>query len=559
MQNTQDSPVTPSRAPSMEQLPANCNILLLNIGKMVKDSDSYIREHPLLCSGCSATCSKLNQINDSKTWTCVFCAAENPLSNDNIFKIREEGDELYSGDPLLENEYSFGNQSMIIFCIDISGSMSVTTELSQDQSNDYNIVYKSRMEAVKSALDQTLDILHKQHCEKRVALVTFSDQVKLYGDGLKEPLVLQDTELLDPDHLKSQGEDQPLPRPLSETLHALKEKIHCLEESGATALGPAALVSIAIASKSPGSKVIICTDGRANTDLGNLEDISEEYAYQSSKLYYSNLGDLALQHSVVVSVVTIEGTNCRLPELGQLADKTGGKVNIVHPLKLADEFQSILEEDIIATNVKLKVFLPLTMYFLYEGDQQSVLEKSFGSVTSDTVLSTEFNIYSSKIKEVLRFSQLPIQLHLTYTLPDGRSRWRILSLRRPVTNDCSTALESIDLSVLQIHSVQFSARLAMEGYVSEARNVALELKALIDMVMRHEKYEAPDVVYEDWENSMAPIYEDLQEYMKEDSSGKTEQDSHREVPVVKTFSDEMATMIFHMKRAKNKVLSKLGN
>ncbi|KAG8567860.1 hypothetical protein GDO81_013804 [Engystomops pustulosus] len=263
--------------------------------------------------------------------------------------------------------------------------------------------------------------------------------------------------------------------------------------------------------------------------------------------------------STVVSVVTIEGTNCRLPELGQLADKTGGKVNIVHPLKLADEFQSILEEDIIATNVKLKVFLPLTMYFLYEGDQQSVLEKSFGSVTSDTVLSTEFNIYSSKIKEVLRFSQLPIQLHLTYTLPDGRSRWRILSLRRPVTNDCSTALESIDLSVLQIHSVQFSARLAMEGYVSEARNVALELKALIDMVMRHEKYEAPDVVYEDWENSMAPIYEDLQEYMKEDSSGKTEQDSHREVPVVKTFSDEMATMIFHMKRAKNKVLSKLGN
>ncbi|XP_075696925.1 circularly permutated Ras protein 1-like [Rhinoderma darwinii] len=555
-----DCPLATSPVPSIEQrLPANCNILLLNIGKMIEDSDTHIQVPPLLCSGCSAACSKLNYVDDTKAWTCVFCTAENPLSDDNRFEIREEGDEIYAQDAQPESEYSFAEQTMIIFCIDISGSMSVTTEVTQDQSNDYNVVYKTRMEAVKSALNQTLDFLHKQYSNKRVALVTFSDQVKLYGDGTKQPLVLEDAELLDPDYLKSQGKDQPVPLPLIETLHVLKGEIECLEEQGATALGPAALVSIAMASKCPGSKVIICTDGRANTDLGNLEDISEEYAYQSSKLYYSNLGDLALQHSVVVSVVTIEGTYCRLPELGQLADKTGGKVNIVHPLKLANEFQSIIEEEIIATDVKLKVFLPQTMYFLYEGNNQSVLERTFGSTTADTVLSTEFDIHSSKIKEVLRYSQLPIQLHLTYTLPDGRSRWRILSQRRPVTNDSTAALESIDLSVLQIHSVQFSARLTMEGHVNEARNVALELKELIDLVMRHEKYEAHGVVYEDWENSMAPIYEDLQVYMKEKSSEKTGEGSNVEVHVIKTFSDEMAKMIFHMKRAKNKVLSKLKN
>ncbi|XP_069804041.1 uncharacterized protein [Dendropsophus ebraccatus] len=554
-----DRPMAHLPAIPVERLPANCNILLLNIGKMIEDSDAYIQEPPLLCSGCSAVCSKLNHVDDTQTWTCVFCAAQNPLPDYYRPESRDAGDELYTGDSQADNEYSFADQTMIIFCIDISGSMSVTVEVTQEQSNDYNIVYKTRMEAVRDALDQTLDFLHRQNSGKRVALVTFSDQVKLYGDGTREPLVLQGAELLDPDHLKSQGEDQPTPHPLIETLHTLKGKIQCLEEMGATALGPAALVSIAMASKSPGSKVIICTDGRANTDLGNLEDISEEYVYQSSKLYYSNLGDLALQHSVVVSVVTIEGTNCRLPELGQLADKTGGKVNIVHPLNLANEFQSIIEEEIIATNVKLKVLLPPTMHFLYEGNNESVMEKTFGSTTADTVLSTEFDIHSSKIKEVLRYSQLPIQVHLSYTLPDGRSRQRILSERRPVTNDCTVALESIDLSVLQIHTVQFSARLAMEGHVTEARNVALELKELIDLVMRHEKYEAPGVVYEDWENSMAPIYEDLQVYMKENSSEKTDQDNHTDGPVVKTFSDEMAKMIFHMKRAKNRVLSKLRN
>lgn len=45
------------------------------------------------------------------------------------------------------------------------------------------------------------------------------------------------------------------------------------KSGGATALGPALLCSIALASQgNPGSKVIICTDGLANIGLGNLED-----------------------------------------------------------------------------------------------------------------------------------------------------------------------------------------------------------------------------------------------------------------------------------------------
>ncbi|XP_075045997.1 circularly permutated Ras protein 1-like [Mixophyes fleayi] len=554
-----EHPITPTMALSMDRLPANCNILLLNIGKMVDNSDTQILGFPLLCCRCSAAFSELNHVEENKTWTCVFCATENPLTEVGRNESEGGGDQLYMRDSQFGNEYATTEDTMLIFCIDISGSMSVTTEVIEDQNFECNNlkVYKSRMEAMKSGLSQTLEYLHKKHPRKRVALVTFSDQVKIYGDGTIQPQVLEDSELLDPDYLKSQGENQPVPQTLEETLHVLEAKIDCLKERGVTALGPAALVSIAMAAKRPGSKVIICTDGKANTDLGNLENIAEEYTYQSSKLYYNNLAELALQHSVVVSVVTIEGTDCRLPELGQLADKTGGKVNIVHPLNLACEFQSILEEEINATDVKVKVYLPHSMHFLYEGHTEPILERTFGSTNLDTVLSTEFDIHSDKIKEVLRYSQLPIQVQLTFTLPDGRGRYRILSQKRPVTNDSSAALDFINLSVLQNHSVQFSARLAMEGHVNEARKVALELKELVDQVMRHEKYEDQGEVYEDWECAMAPVYEDLQVYAQERSSKREDEDSHTEVPVVKSFSDEMAKMIFHMKRAKNRVLNKL--
>ncbi|XP_063798523.1 circularly permutated Ras protein 1-like [Pseudophryne corroboree] len=552
-----DRPITPLLAPSADRLPANCNILLLNIGKMVDSYDLETLGLPLLCSRCSAAFSELNHVQENKTWTCVFCSTENPIIEGVRSEITGGGDQLYIRDSQPGNEYASTDDTMLVFCIDISGSMSVTTEVTGDQSHECNTVYKSRMEAMKSGLRETLNFLYSQHPRKRVALVTFSDQVKLYGDGTTEPQILEDSQLLDPDYLKSQGENQPMPHTLEETLHVLEARIECLEESGVTALGPAALASIAMAAKRPGSKVIICTDGKANTDLGNLENIAEEYTYQSSRLYYSNLADLALQHSVMISVVTLEGTDCRLPELGQLADKTGGKVNIVHPLKLASEFQSILEEEIIATDVKLKVYLPHSMHFLYEGHTEPVLERMFGSTTLDTVLSTEFDIHSDKIKEVLRYSQLPIQVHLSFTLPDGRGRYRIISQKRPVTNDSTAALESINLIVLQNHSVQFSARLAMEGRVNEARKVALELRELVDQVMRNEKYEDQGVVYEDWECTMAPVYEDLQVYEQQKTLKGNVEDSITDVPVVKTFSDEMAKMIFHMKRAKNRVLDKL--
>ena len=57
--------------------------------------------------------------------------------------------------------------------------------------------------------------------------------------------------------------------------------------------------------------------------------------------------------SVSVSVISVKGTECKMVELGQVADVTGGQVNIVDPFKLTEEFGNILTDPIIATNVKV--------------------------------------------------------------------------------------------------------------------------------------------------------------------------------------------------------------
>ncbi|XP_069056957.1 circularly permutated Ras protein 1-like isoform X2 [Pleurodeles waltl] len=545
-------PLSHPSAPPPEHLQVNCNIVLFNVSKLVDVTGQSVTEGPIFCQQCTAALSATTQVDDQEFWHCDFCGTSTPVERGCVAPNPGD-DNLYMGFPDQDGNLSNMDDPVLVFCIDTSGSMCVT---SKEDDEDHEGHYTTRMQEVKSGLLRCLAFLKQRYPSTRVALVTFSDQVLLYGDGMQEPQKLQDCELLDQDYLRSQGQQQPLPHRLTDSLEYLEATVQRLEETGATALGPAALVSIAIASLKPGSKVIICTDGKANTDLGNLEDCKEDILRQYAKLFYTDLAEFALMHSVVVSVLTIEGTDCSLLELGQLASKTGGKVNIVPPKHLYNEFQSIVETEVIATNVKLKIFLPLSMFFLYEERTLPILDRPLGSISGDTELTFEFSTHESKHLEILRYSELPFQAQLSFTMADGQPVVRILSQKRPVTNDSSAALDTIDVAVLQTHSAQVSARLAMEGRVEEARDLALAQKQLIEQVMSTHTDVDRDDAYEEWESAMAPIYEDLEAYR---AKGKASSRDPQDDPTAgsKTFSDEMASMMFHLKHAKQQLLRKL--
>ena len=97
------------------------------------------------------------------------------------------------------------------------------------------------------------------------------------GDGRSQTLTMAGDKLSNTDALVKVGEEVPMPAPIKDTIKALSEKVFrfvhvphicflysflscqfvvcSLEEGGQTALGPALLVSISIASRVPGSKV----------------------------------------------------------------------------------------------------------------------------------------------------------------------------------------------------------------------------------------------------------------------------------------------------------------
>jgi len=103
-------------------------------------------------------------------------------------------------------------------------------------------------------------------------------------------------------------------KPIAVAKDGLLTRLLQLEEGGSTALGPALLVSCGVASKKAGSKVIICTDGLANVGLGALDGNSTKKEAQS---FYEQVGVFAKKSGIEISIISIQGTECRMENFGK--------------------------------------------------------------------------------------------------------------------------------------------------------------------------------------------------------------------------------------------------
>jgi hypothetical protein len=259
----------------------------------------------------------------------------------------------------------------------------------------------------------------------------------------------------------------------------LLEKLFSLEEGGGTALGSALLASVAIASKTPGSQVIICTDGLANIGVGDLEAGDDAAAP-----FYQRVIDLARSAGVVVNVISIKGTECRLEKLGQVTDATGGKVNIVDPLNLASQFTSILSEKVIATQVVATLLvhqgLGIKDQIVDSSEVRNKLTRDVGTVTTNTEITFEL---LTRDQNAIG-DTLPFQVIIKYVRPYDESGGslqytRIIAMTHKVTQDRKLVEENMDMQVMGTHFGQQTAQLALQGKYTEARVTAYKNKKLL--------------------------------------------------------------------------------
>lgn len=492
---------------------ANTNVIEINLS-CLKQGSSLATGDPIHCLGCNSllNCfSNLIRTGQNIKWNCEFCGAITDLSIEEE-ELPTESELTYvleSAAEVSQVSSTGPDSSVVIFCIDISGSMCVTkpvtgilnlkTNKQQELMKliqhgeeeqflpgaNRNLTYVSRLECVQAAIESQLQTLSKISPRLKVGIVAFNNEVKVIGDGTHE-VILAGDRLNDFESLQTFCQERSgrfVEKSIQNTVGVLTEKVIQLEENGSTALGPALLVSLLLASEGgAGSKVIICTDGLANTGLGSLE-------FGCETDFYSKVSTLATDKGVSVSVISIQGDECRLETLMKLTEISGGNIVRVAPENLSDEFSNILSEDVIATHVTVEVTIHKSVEFRDEDPislslYNSRLQKRVGNATNTSSFS--FN-YRVKTEEELRMlgieaaalKNIPMQAVFTYMSLEGMKCIRVINKLQPVTFDVRKAKQNANVKMLARCGRREVAKYAEQGRFEDVRSAAQEWKNVL--------------------------------------------------------------------------------
>jgi hypothetical protein len=242
----------------------------------------------------------------------------------------------------------------------------------------------------------------------------------------------------------------------------------------------------------------------------------ESYNLKIAEQFYSEIADYAKDNGVSVNVISMEGTDCKLALLGKLADKTNGTMKIVNPLNLSDEFKSILENRMIATNVKAKLIV--NHKYLYIRDEElealegkaidandlkakedlnalkkSVYDKEIGNALIETEITFEYGVRKLKEKtQTDSLKELPFQLQITYTAMDGTRSMRVYTKTQEFTQDRKKAESNIaSKDLIFSNAAQKISHLTIENSVASAqyRSKALDQFAHVNLMSMPSAYE----------------------------------------------------------------------
>eukprot|EP00051_Salpingoeca_urceolata_P026485 m.477459 g.477459 ORF g.477459 m.477459 type:complete len:771 (-) comp20851_c0_seq1:193-2505(-) len=508
---------TKSAASRVHRQAVDTNVISVKLGTLADDVTLHTGDAEF-CSECSIVFNALSKVQDG-VWRCEFCGTPNKVD-----LAPEETPADESVDYILEPAPAVAaseDDARVIFCMDTSGSMCVTTEvegrialrgdrtqqLTQELrahtagSRQYmpgqrrDVTYVSRLQSVQAAVDLQLQSMKKEHPSRSVGLVTFSNEVNVIGDCSSEPLVLAGDRLNDRDAIFKQVSEKSLVgKTVGESCSSLSETLFGLEEGGQTALGPALVASVALAAKRPGSQVFVCTDGLANVGVGSLDlgDKADVATESQAAAFYREVGQLAKDKGVTISVISIEGAECKLEHLGVAADMTGGDVERVNPLTLSKEFGTMLRNPVIATQVSVSMTVHRGL-FLRDDTAAAAAQnaaadvftasRDLGSVNADSETLFEFGVRDKHLlrcgdgaaaateseTDAHQAAALPFQVQIRFTRPNGMQCLRVLTQEKPITEQRDQAEQHVNVALCSAHVAQKSARLAQGGDYERAR------------------------------------------------------------------------------------------
>ncbi|GAM19920.1 hypothetical protein SAMD00019534_030950 [Acytostelium subglobosum LB1] len=460
---------------------------------------------PIKCFGCNIILNRYSDLqsnsNGTYNWKCEFCKQVNQNLHIDKAEIPGKDSVEYILSAPNAGEGLNKDDSIIVYCVDVSGSMGITTEVPQLQSEWKNLrnkgagatsgpSYISRLECVQSSIPTMLDRLSLQCPGRRVVLITFSEHVVIHGMSSGDAVTVAGDKLNDYDQLLGIGQESrkysELPT-ISNAISLLKDRIKSLEPEQSTALGPALLLAVSIASQRPLGEVVICTDGMPNVGLGAIEDLP----LAPARAFYDRVSNFAKSKKTSISILGISGCDIDLGVIGRVAEETKGTVTTIHPLEMAREIRKLTQNPAIATDVEYSLCLHPNLEFTSYDSKANLsrLVQEYSNVTAQTDLSFMFGLRPRITKDAL-LREYPFQCQIKYTRLDGMRCMRVVSCSKLATQKKEEAEKDVNLSLLGLAFTQHSGKMADKGDFASARLFLKSASRLMERVRQSdEQYE----------------------------------------------------------------------
>ena len=467
------------------------------------------------CQQCKSYLNKYSNIipeNDKYNWKCEFCSHENKdlIINKVDIPLNDTIENCLAPGINKELKTPEKDDSSLVFCFDISGSMCQSYDVgkvlknkfnkilgkkdnknkfkfqnnnSDDEDNqfDYNMEntnYISRLDLVKCSIRDNINSLLKNAPNTKVGIVSFGSDIEVKGDCLSNVMMIKEKDMNNESKIKSLGEENTnlIKATISESHENIIKALNATEENGSTALGPAVLMSLSLLKNAKiGSRIFLCTDGMSNLGVGNISENKD-----NAKDFYTKIGEMAKEKGIIINLITFQDSESEIDILMSMVDKSGGEIIRVNPNAILDRFNDLLENEAIASEVELRMNLNKCLTFRDQEEKDlsndgSTIYQKLGNVAKETETYYEIKFKKAmKLAEMkdINFEELKnliFQIEITYRNKIGGKYVRVITKNMKVSDNKEEVEKQANYDIITACEIQKSAKLAGQGLYREAQ------------------------------------------------------------------------------------------
>eukprot|EP01028_Stygiella_incarcerata_P007948 TRINITY_DN331_c2_g4_i1.p1 TRINITY_DN331_c2_g4~~TRINITY_DN331_c2_g4_i1.p1 ORF type:complete len:945 (+),score=307.05 TRINITY_DN331_c2_g4_i1:57-2891(+) len=469
------------------------------------------RAQPIICAECGGHFAAPMEMSPSG-WKCLLCGHENDhVPNDQDLELGSVDTVNY----ILDAPSKESKEDVVVFAIDVSGSMCSTTAIPtghglvriggsrkgpyeddslkkyiEQGSSQYlpgeprGMTYVSRLESAKAAVCKQIEEIGEESPSTRIVIITFSNDVCVWGDGVMEKQIFHGEQIYTTEKIRNAGEEFKIDefRPVNESGKYLTNVVENLRSTGATALGPAMVLALAIAGQCEGSKVVLFTDGAANIGPGTIGGLEKDGA----GVFYENVGESAKEKGVPISVIAIKGSDCAMHLLRKTVSISGGTMNVIHPLEVQRVMRHIVDDPLVATGATLEVRVSPNIALTTACAERFDIAKdgtrmtcNLGSLTKKSNVTIRF---ASRSSQSGSSDSAAFQSILRCRRIDGSKMIRVMTRVVPITDDRGMAQHECDASIVSVCAMQEASLLALHSDFEKAKNVLKTTELMLQEV-----------------------------------------------------------------------------